>query len=155
MATTDRLRMHSISNRDDHRRLCIPIGMHGDGVTVTGVGRSWSKGCDAFSWSNLLSTGESNISNFIIFVIFHNILCISPDKDTMGTIWRHLRWSFMSLWEGMWPTEDPIWAPDRRLQSRHIPRWRTLRSDLGLERRFGLFRKNIPAGISKQRDTLY
>lgn len=50
---------HPVRGRGDHKKCCIPIGLHGDGVTVTGVGRSWSKGCDAFSWSSLLTAGPS------------------------------------------------------------------------------------------------
>ena len=39
---------HPVRRREDHTSMCIPLGMHGDGVTCTGDGRAWSKGADAF-----------------------------------------------------------------------------------------------------------
>ena len=39
---------HPVRRREDHKSMCIHIGMHGDWVTCTGVGRAWSKGGDTF-----------------------------------------------------------------------------------------------------------
>ena len=38
---------------------CIPISVHGDGVPVTGVGKSWGKMADVFHWTSCLATGST------------------------------------------------------------------------------------------------
>ena len=44
--------------------------------------------------------------NFLIFLLFKQNLCNSPEKNSMATFWKYLRWSFYWLWRGQWPTHD-------------------------------------------------
>ena len=106
ISETERFESHPASTRADYREKCIPIGLHGDGVVVTGVGRTWSKTCDVFSWTSILNTDSSKLSNYLIFLLFHRALCVSDGRNTMAVFWRHLRWSLWWLWRGLWPTED-------------------------------------------------
>ena len=43
MATTERYPTTQIKDKPNHKTHCIPLGLHGDGVAVTGAGRSWKK----------------------------------------------------------------------------------------------------------------
>ena len=70
VADTRRYANHPIRLRSNHATKCIPIGIHGDGVQVVGVGRTWSKGIDAFSWSSLLALGPTAMINFLIWICF-------------------------------------------------------------------------------------
>lgn len=40
-----------------YNRLVIPLSMHGDGVPITGVGKSWCQQMTTFSWSSTLRSG--------------------------------------------------------------------------------------------------
>ena len=106
MEGSARYNRHPLKGRPAHKNHCVPIGFHGDGVPVTGVSRSWSKSCEAFSWSSLLYNGPTRLANFLIFFCFATFCCTTPDKHTMNTFWKLLRWSFFWLWKGRWPTAD-------------------------------------------------
>ena len=93
IAHTKRYNDHPIRTKSDHKTKCVPIGVHGDGVQVVGVGRSWSKGVEAFSWSSLLAIGNTVMINFLIWICFARCMCSSPDKHTMCKVWKELRWS--------------------------------------------------------------
>ena len=55
--------------RPDLRERCIPLGLHGDGVAVTGISKSWSKSVDALTWKSLLAKGPPHVNYFCIFII--------------------------------------------------------------------------------------
>ena len=65
---------HPLKCRDDHVQKCIPIGMHGDGVACIGVGKSWGRSADVYSWRSLLANGSSKRFNIMICLLFANIL---------------------------------------------------------------------------------
>ena len=48
---------------------CIPLGMHGDAVPTTGVGKVWAKMQLCFSWSSLLKITSTKASNFLIWSV--------------------------------------------------------------------------------------
>ena len=106
MSSTGRYKRSKVRARTNHRRLCVPVGFHGDGVTVLGVGKSWSKTCEAFSWSSMLSKGSTKFVNFLIYIIFNQCRCIGADKDSMKIFWKYLKWSFEAMWAGTWPSRD-------------------------------------------------
>ena len=106
MANTERYASHPVRLRPDHKSMCIPIGIHGDGVQVVGVGRTWSKGVEAFSWTSLLALGATVMINFVIWVCFSKCMCTSDDKHTMRRFWSELKWSLSWLEKGVWPTTD-------------------------------------------------
>ncbi len=87
--------------------MTIPISFHGDGVPVAGIGKSWSKSVDVFSWSSCLSSGSTATKTFLIFLV-HKLLTVSSEQHhTMNTFWTHLRWSFEWLEKGVWPDVNP------------------------------------------------
>jgi len=48
----------------------VPLSLHGDGTPSSGIGKSWSKMSDFFSWASLLvSCGHSEMVRFLIFAI--------------------------------------------------------------------------------------
>ena len=50
------MRDHPIKKRADYRSLAVAVRTHGDGIPITGVGKSWGKSMDIFSWSPRLDT---------------------------------------------------------------------------------------------------
>ena len=38
---------HPLHTRSNHLDLCIPVSLHGDGVAIAGMGKSWAKSMDA------------------------------------------------------------------------------------------------------------
>ena len=86
----------------------MPISLHGDGVPVTGVGRSWSKSYEALTWTSCVASGDTvSIFNFIVG-LFKDAACVIDDKETWDEILKKLVWSFRALLRGEWPDR-----PDR------------------------------------------
>ena len=84
----------------------MPISLHGDGVPVTGVGRSWSKSYDALTWTSCVASGDTvSIFNFIVG-LFKDAACVIDDKETWDEILKKLVWSFRALLRGEWPDRD-------------------------------------------------
>ena len=48
---------HPCKQRADHTTRCVPLGLHGDGVAISGVGRSWAKSVDVYSWGVIAGKG--------------------------------------------------------------------------------------------------
>ena len=82
MRGTPRFARHPARTRADRDRI-IPVSFHGDGVTVSGVGRSWSKSADAFSWTSLLSAGSTKLFSFLIYISFAGAECFVGDRNSM------------------------------------------------------------------------
>ena len=106
VSQTSKYRNHPLRRRRDHMEKCVPLGIHADGVTTIGVSRSWSKNCEAFSWSSCLSCGPTKIVIFLIYLIFKSTVVASAGRDTMGDFWKLLTWSLFWLYRGTWPTHD-------------------------------------------------
>ena len=52
METSPQLRAHPmVHTKPNFKRRAIPYGLHGDGVPVVGVGKSWNQSADFFSWT--------------------------------------------------------------------------------------------------------
>jgi hypothetical protein len=64
VSTTKHYEASNIATRPDHKTRYIPLGLHGDGVTVTGVARTWGKQADVYSWTSLLAAGPSKMVIF-------------------------------------------------------------------------------------------
>ena len=64
----------------------MPISLHGDGVPVTGVGRSWAKSYEALTWTSCVASGStSSIFNFIVGM-FKDAACTIDDEETWDEI---------------------------------------------------------------------
>ena len=60
---------HPMRRRRDHGTKAIPIAIHGDGLPCIGVGKTWQKSFEAFSWSSLTGTGKCTLlMNWLIWL---------------------------------------------------------------------------------------
>ena len=50
---------HPLLQRDEYEKLAAPLGIHGDGVPVIGIGKGWTRMMTMFSWSSLLAKGPT------------------------------------------------------------------------------------------------
>ena len=107
------LRDHPMCKISGYQSKFIPLALHGDGVAVSGVGRSWSRSIDVWSFSSVIGRGMTILTNFIIFLLFPNYICKSG-VDSMGAWEKRMCWSFYWLAVGKWPTKywngSPIYS---------------------------------------------
>ena len=106
MRGNSRLEGHPVTARTGYKRRCIPIRIHGDGVPVTGVGKSWGKSADIYSWNSFFATGPTIEFNFYIWAVFKAVLSTSFNRNTKNTFWKILVWSLKWLWLGLWPNKN-------------------------------------------------
>ena len=97
---------HPLAMRTDHKQKCIPLALHGDGVPIAGVGKSWSKSVDAYSFCSLLSRGTTLSCNFLICLVYWKLLLEDASKNAYTQMSKKLAWSFYWLFVGKWPTRD-------------------------------------------------
>jgi hypothetical protein len=98
---------HPLLAREGFERKCIPIALHGDGVPVAGVGKTWSQSLEIMSWSSLLGRGNTLETQFYVWSVFKDIINKEDGEgDTFTKFWQKLTWSLTWLWRGQWPTED-------------------------------------------------
>ena len=90
------------------------FSIHGDGVSISGVGRSWAKSVDVYSWSSMLSNTSTKLSNYLIYIMYWKL--VSPNEHFNGfqKFMRLLTWSLYWLMLGRWPSRD---AYDRPINS--------------------------------------
>ena len=66
---------HPVSTRKNHKTHCVPLCLHGDVVSTSGVGKSWARSCEAFHWRSLLAKQATAITPaFLIFVVFAKLM---------------------------------------------------------------------------------
>ena len=92
---------HEVSRSKTKQRI-VPLSLHGDGVAVTGLGKSWGKSCDCWSWCSLLGTGSTLEFNYLIYLRPK----LGLSQSSIEELWHLLAWSFKSLAQGRWPEED-------------------------------------------------
>ena len=100
-----------LRDRPNWQRRAIPLGLHGDGLPVTGVGKTWAQSAEAFSWGSLVAPGSTIRSLYLIFMCYKSLVVASGGLSTMDAIWRKVCWSFYWLWMGVWPEEDEFGRP--------------------------------------------
>jgi hypothetical protein len=66
-------------DRPDWRRRAVPIKLYGDGVPVTGVGKSWSKTMATYTFSSLVATGKTHE---IVFLVWACMTLLANDSVT-------------------------------------------------------------------------
>lgn len=103
-----------IKDEADWARNTVPLSLHGDGVPVKGVGKSWSESMNVYSWCSLVAGAGPTIDfNFLIFSIFQHLIASGAACKTMDTFWRIMCWSFTWLFKGQWPTHGWDGTPIR------------------------------------------
>ena len=98
---------NGIRSRANYKSYCIPLAIHGDGVPLTGVGKSWQQTITDFSFYSLLGQGKTADMLIFIYAFFDKLRTFA--KDNSGTAHRFfeiLRWSFQCIWRGTWPSHD-------------------------------------------------
>ena len=73
MEDNPQLKDHPVLYRRDWKRRAIPLVLHGDGVPLTGIGKSWSKLMGVFSVSSLLGRGSTRLKMFLIFAFLTSL----------------------------------------------------------------------------------
>ena len=96
---------HPLQLQDNYRTKCIPLGMRGDEVPVTGRGKCWSKCMLTFQWISLIGQGGTNDRVMWIWSVFDQCLQSGPE-GTLQCFWKVLSWSFSWLLRGLWPSHD-------------------------------------------------
>lgn len=112
---------HPLSRRPDHKAKCIPIALHGDGVPVAGIGKSWSKSMDAYSWASLLTTGSVADCHFLIYAMFTKLAVRMPNRNFTEEFMKLLAWSLYWMFLGVWPKRDyngNVYPPGSALAAR-------------------------------------
>ena len=66
---------HNIRGKTNLRTHCIPISLHGDGVPVAGLGKSWAKLIDVWHWVSLLGQGGTLDMCMYIYSVYQRSLC--------------------------------------------------------------------------------
>ena len=89
----------------------VPLSIHGDGVSVTGVGRSWSKNVDVLSWASLLASGATLALFNLIFLMFDIIFCEIDGEHSFQVFLRKLKWSLKACLAGEFPHADDDGIP--------------------------------------------
>jgi hypothetical protein len=97
---------HPVKQRAGYERRCIPLTLHGDGVPVTGIGKSWSKSMELFSWTSCLGVGTTVALHYLIWGCWLSHMSEGFGKNTMSGFWKALTWSFFWLWRGVFPDRD-------------------------------------------------
>ena len=93
---------------DDYKNKVVPLGLHGDGVPVKGIGKSWSESMSCYSFNSIVAPGGNTLeTNFVIFMVFEHLISRKGACRTMNRFWKVMKWSFTALFNGKWPTEDP------------------------------------------------
>lgn len=99
---------HPIKARPNFHSHCVPLALHGDATPVAGIGRSWGKSLDIYSWTSLLNTQGTSVADghFVIFMWFTKLLVKAGGMSLSDTFARKLRWSLYWLSLGVWPRRD-------------------------------------------------
>jgi hypothetical protein len=106
METHPNMPTHPLRLRENYLTRCIPLSLHGDGVPVAGIGKSWSKSVECYSWSSLLYYGRTLDSNFLMFFLYKQLCVTDGAVTTIDQVWTALSWSLHALFTGLWPSHD-------------------------------------------------
>ena len=93
---------HPVRHRENHATRCVPIVIHGDAFPCMGVGKSWGKLMDSWSWSSLISKSRSKFSVFLIFCLPNAF----RGTDTLGVVYQKMVWSFGRIWTGKYDMKN-------------------------------------------------
>lgn len=94
-----------LAQNPDHRRTCVPLALHGDGVPVFRGGKSLY----VVSATSLLASGGSVDQKFIIATYWSHLLAKNKndgEKDTERKVWEFILWDLDVLWSGVHPDKD-------------------------------------------------
>ena len=96
-----------LQERPDWHHKCVPIALHGDGVSIVNIRGKASKEINCLSWTSLLSQGQTRLTTFLIWFCFKHLEKKVGIGATWPTFWRALCRSLVALWRGTWPQDHP------------------------------------------------
>ena len=97
-----------LSRRDvDYKSQAIPIALHGDGVPVDGISRSWAKSCEIYSWSSMIGRGCTLLSNYLIYFFYSSLIVSTRGRSVREAFFKELVHSLYWAYMGLWPLRDP------------------------------------------------
>ena len=96
---------HPNLTRADYKQRCVPLGLHGDEVPVTGRGKCWCKSMLTFQWVSLVGVGGTRDRMMWIWSVVEKY-CVPGENGTLDVYWQVMRWSLHWLWMGVWPDRD-------------------------------------------------
>lgn len=103
---------HELRTRPGFERLCVPLGLHGDDVPITGIGKGWSSKMSVFSLFSLVAVEQRTREKMLLlYAVFERIRVSLPGRNTMHSFFRLLAWSLYWLFQGVWPSTDPEGKP--------------------------------------------
>ena len=77
----------------------VPLSLHGDGTPCAGVGKSWGKMGDFWSWASLLAySGHAELCRYLVAMLHAH----TRTAKTLDKFFTMLRWSLFWLLAGRW-----------------------------------------------------
>ena len=62
---------------------CIPLALHGDGVPIVGVGKSWGKSMNLHSIKSMVGIGTTVQIMYVLFAMFKDAISKGYMKDNI------------------------------------------------------------------------
>ena len=102
------MKEHPLHGRAHFQESTIPVAVHGDGVPITGIGKGWSRVMTLFSWYSLIGQGATSDLLIWIWGVYDKLLTgkLHDEHGSLFQFFKILKWSFLALWEGKWPSRD-------------------------------------------------
>ena len=97
---------HPIAKVDGYKGKYVPLAIHGDGVAISGCGRSWSRSIDVFSMSSVIGKGPTLLTNFLMYLYSAKFICKGLGINSLSLFIKRLIWSLFWLAVGKWPKKD-------------------------------------------------
>ena len=91
-----------VQDRGDWMAKAIPIKVYGDGLPITGVGKSWAKSANTYTVSSMVGFGKTPEIVFMIWSVVEKLVNKSmlSAMDTKRVFWKKLMHSLRALFEG-------------------------------------------------------
>ena len=80
-AGSPQLEGHPIRRVKNWKLRAIPISFHGDGVPVTGLGKSWSRSMIMYTVSSMVGLGTTLETMLLVFACFKDAVAVGGVKD--------------------------------------------------------------------------
>ena len=97
---------HPMKNTPGWNEWTVPIGVHGDGVPIVGIGKGWNRVMTNFAWFSLAAKGATASCLFWIWAFYDKLMVGDLTAGTLHEFFSILRWSFEVLFTGQWPSHD-------------------------------------------------